>query len=130
VTSPARRRMRSASVTLGVTALVAASLTGCAPEADNRAICVDPETTERVDDDLCDEDDDDYHGSATGTGGGHYWYYVRAGSRAPAVGSSYATTSGTFDSSTLRGSTAKGGVSADGGTVTRGGFGGSGKSSS
>ncbi|WP_418277106.1 tRNA-dihydrouridine synthase [Isoptericola jiangsuensis] len=123
------RRMRSVSVTLGVTALVAASLTGCSPEADNRAICVDPETELRVDDDLCDEDDDDYHGGSSG-GGGHYWYYVRAGSRAPAVGSSYVTTSGTYDSSTLRGTTAKGGVSSDGGSVSRGGFGGSGKSGS
>ncbi|PFG42947.1 hypothetical protein ATJ88_1623 [Isoptericola jiangsuensis] len=119
------RRMRSRSVALGLTTVVAASLTGCAPAADNQAICVDPETQLRVDDDYCEEDDDDYHG--TSSGGGHYWYYVRSGSRAPAVGTSYVTTRGTYDSTTLTGSTSKGGVSADGGTVTRGGFGGSGK---
>ncbi|ANC30442.1 tRNA-dihydrouridine synthase [Isoptericola dokdonensis] len=119
------RRMRSRSVALGLTTVVAASLTGCAPAADNRAICVDPETQLRVDDDLCDEDDDDYVSSSSG--GGHYWYYVRSGSRAPAVGTSYATTGGTYDSKTLTGTTAKGGVSSDGGTVSRGGFGGSGK---
>jgi hypothetical protein len=122
------RRMRSRSVALGLTTVVAAALTGCAPAADNQAICVDPETERRVDDDLCDEDDDDYRASSGG--GGHYWYYMRSGSRAPAVGSSYVTTGGTYDSTTLSGSTTKGGVSADGGTVTRGGFGGSGKSSS
>lgn len=119
------RRMRSRSVALGLTTVVAASLTGCAPAADNRAICVDPATQLRVDDDQCDEDDDDYVGS--GAVGGYYWYYVRAGSRAPAVGASYATASGTFDSRTLAGKTSKGGVSSDGGTVSRGGFGGSGK---
>jgi hypothetical protein len=121
------RRMRSRSVALGLTTVVAAALTGCSPAPDNQAICVDPATELRVDDDFCDDDDADYHG---GSGGGSYWYYVRAGSRAPAVGSSYVTTSGTYDSTTLRGSTSKGGVSADGGTVSRGGFGGSGKSSS
>lgn len=115
------RRWRSTSVALGVTAVVAASLTGCS-EANNRAICVDPETELRVDDDNCDEDDDDYGGS----GSGYYWYYLRSGARAPAVGKSYATGNGTFDSTRLNGTTTKGGVSADGGTVSRGGFGGSG----
>ncbi|MCA5893640.1 tRNA-dihydrouridine synthase [Isoptericola sp. NEAU-Y5] len=119
------RRMRSASVTLGVTAVVAASLTGCTSQsADNRAICVDPETQLRVDDDECDEDDD-YHGSGTPSSG-FYWYYLRSGGRAPAVGASYATGTGSFDSSRLSGSSSKGGVSSDGGTISRGGFGGSG----
>lgn len=118
----APRRRRSVSVTLGVTALVAAGLTGCAPEVDNQAICVDPQTEERVDDDYC--EDDDHHG------GGYAWYYMRAGTRAPAVGSTYASTKGTFDSSTLRGSTSTGGVDSDGGTISRGGFGGGGSSGS
>lgn len=122
-TSLPARRMRSTSVVLGVTAVVAASLTGCSPAADNRAICVDPKTELRVADDKCDEDDDDYRGS----GSGHYWYYLRSGTRAPAVGSSYATGTGTgtYDSTRLDGTTTKGGVSSDGGTVSRGGFGGS-----
>lgn len=123
MTSPARR-MRSASVTLGVTALVAASLTGCSNAADNRAICVDPQTEQRVADDRCD-DDADYHGSGSPSSG-YYWYYLRSGSRAPAVGSSYVTSGGTYDATRLSGSAAKGGVSSDGGTISRGGFGGSG----
>ncbi|MCK9793659.1 tRNA-dihydrouridine synthase [Isoptericola sp. 4D.3] len=124
MTNPVRR-MRSASVTLGVTAVVAASLTGCgSQDADNRAICVDPETQLRVDDDECDEDDD-YHGTGT-PAAGFYWYYLRSGGRAPAVGASYATSAGSFDSTKLSGSSSKGGVSSDGGTISRGGFGGSG----
>ncbi|WP_425955676.1 hypothetical protein [Xylanimonas sp. McL0601] len=122
------RRMRSASVTLGVTALVAAALTGCSPAADNRAVCVDPATQKRVADASCDDSRGDYTGGGTG---GYYWYYLRSGSRAPAVGGSYATSGGTFDSHALSGTTTRGGVSSDGGSVSgsdgvsRGGFGGS-----
>lgn len=99
--SPARRRLRSRSVGLGLTALVAASLTGCAAEEpDYAAICVDPETNVRVDDDQCD-DDSEYHGG----GGGFYWFYMATASnhRIPAVGQSYSTSSGTYRLSTLAG---------------------------
>ena len=41
-----------------------------ASSADYAAVCVDPETQERVDDDQCD-DDSDYNGS----GSGFFWYY-------------------------------------------------------
>lgn len=139
------RRLRSASVTLGLTALVAAGLTGCAPgaqagsgasaEADNQAICVDPETEERVDDDLC--EDDDHGGSHAGL---YAWYFLSRGSTLPSVGSRYS--GGTFDASSLRGTTVRGGAPRTGGTtvggstgtgsdsgtsttVRRGGFGGS-----
>jgi hypothetical protein len=142
------RRLRSASVTLSLTALVAAGLTGCAPGApagsgtstavaDNQAICVDPETDKRVDDDLC-EDDADHGGSH---GGLYAWYFLSRGATVPAIGSRYS--GGTFDDSRLRGSTVRGGAPRAGGatvgdatdtgsdsrastTVRRGGFGGSG----
>lgn len=126
MTTTARKRLRSRSVTLGLTTLVAASLTGCGgSEADNQAVCVDTETEVRVDDEECDDVDDDYHGS----GAGFYWYYFRAGSSAPPVGGRILTGTGTYDSSSLSGSTKKGGVSSSGGTIERGGWGGS-KSSS
>lgn len=117
------RRLRSASVTLGLTALVAAGLTGCAPgaqgsdeaeaSADNQAVCVDPETQKRVDDDLCENDD---HG---GSHGGLYaWYFLSRGTSLPSVGSRYS--GGTFDDSTLRGTTVRGGAPRTGGTTVGG----------
>jgi hypothetical protein len=77
---------------------------------DERGVCVDRTSNVRVDDDVCDD---------STTGGSHGWYYIPSGRRAPAVGDatrgqgSFATPSGSFD---------KGGVSSDGGKVTRGGF--------
>jgi len=84
------RRMRSKTVLLGVTALAASSLSGCvASQPDYAAICTDPQTNERVDDDQCDDSDEprDY----TPGLGGFFWFYMltRAGHRLPAVGQSY-----------------------------------------
>ena len=79
-TPTARRRMRSASVSLGITAVMASSLTGCATSADYAAGCVDPETEQRVDDDQCD-DDSDYNGAGTG----FFWYYLGASAVVPAI---------------------------------------------
>ena len=81
MTTPTRRRMRSTSISLGITALMASSLTGCASSADYAAVCVDPDTQERVADDQCD-DDSDYNG----TGAGFFWYYLAARSVVPGVG--------------------------------------------
>lgn len=128
------RRLRSLSVTIGVTALVAAGISGCAPQYEENAqgICVDPKTELRVDDNLCDDD-----GGTSGRG--YVWYYVGSGHRAPAVGSPYKAAPGSFTTprSYTRGgthydggTTARSGTSDDGSTVTRGGFGGSGHSSS
>lgn len=116
------RRMRSAGVSIGVTALMAAGLTGCSTSADYAAVCVDPETQERVDDDQCD-DDSDYNG----TGSGFFWYYLGASSRVPGVGSP--VSGGTFNGSSLSGNVQRGGLPSSGGTsvksVTKtGGFGG------
>ncbi len=123
ISSPTRRRMRSASISLGITALMASSLTGCASSADYAAVCVDPETEERVDDDQCD-DDSDYNGS----GSGFFWYYLAARSIVPGVGST--VSGGTFRGSTLNGTVQRGGLPSTGGSTvksstTKGGFGGS-----
>ena len=118
-----RSRRRSASVVIGVTALMASGLTGCASSPDYAAVCVDPQTEERVDDDECD-DDSDYNG----TGAGFFWYYLASSARVPAVGST--ATGGTYNGSSLSGSVQRGGLPSEGGssvksTTTKGGFGGS-----
>ena len=123
MTTPTRRRMRSSSISLGITALMASSLTGCSSSADYAAVCVDPATEMRVDDDQCD-DDRDYDGHSSG----FFWYYLGQNSRVPAVGSG--VSGGTYKGSTLSGSVARGGLSKAGGssvksTTTKGGFGGS-----
>jgi hypothetical protein len=115
--------MRSASISLGITAVMASSLTGCATSADYAAVCVDPDTQERVDDDQCD-DDSDYNG----TGSGFFWYYLGARSVVPAIGQR--TSGGTFRGSTLGGTVQRGGLPTTGGSTvrtstTKGGFGGS-----
>ena len=102
MTAVPRRRLRSAHVGLGLTVMAAAALTGCAAdEPDYAAICVDPITEERIDDDLCDDSDDpsDYHGS----GGGFFWFYVNTSSShpIPAVGSRFNPGHGTYTGSTL-----------------------------
>jgi hypothetical protein len=130
-----KRRMRSAKVTLGLTALMAASLTGCASEEeqpDYAAICVDPQTQTRTDDDNCTDDEREYHGS----GGGFFWFYMatRGNAFVPPVGGRYNVASGTYTvprsgSPTVR----RGGLDRGGGdigTITRGGFGKSGHGSS
>ena len=126
MTTTTRRRMRSASISLGITAVMASSLTGCASSADYAAVCVDPDTEERVADDQCD-DDSDYNGSGTG----FFWYYLAARSVVPGVGST--VTGGTYRGSTLNGSVQRGGLPTTGGSTvksstTTGGFGGSGRS--
>ena len=89
---------RSKVVLLGLTASAASALAGCASEPDVAAICTDPQTQQRVDDDQCDDSDDpeDYHG----TGSGFFWYYLGTQSgRVPAVGSRYNAGSGSYDGS-------------------------------
>ncbi len=76
-----RRRMRSASVAIGVTALAAAALSGCTSSPDYNTVCIDEETRERVDDEYC--EDDGY----SSYGGGYIWYYLGSSQRVPSVGS-------------------------------------------
>ena len=123
MTTPTRRRMRSTSISLGITALMASSLTGCSSSADYAAVCVDPDTQERVEDEQCD-DDSDYNG----TGSGFFWYYLGARTLIPAVGQT--ATGGTYRGSTLNGTVQRGGLPTTGGSTvksatTKGGFGGS-----
>lgn len=115
--------MRSTSISLGITAVMASSLTGCASSADYAAVCVNPDTQERVDDDQCD-DDSDYNGA----GSGFFWYYLGARALVPGIGST--VTGGTFRGSTLNGTVQRGGLPSTGGSTvrsstTKGGFGGS-----
>lgn len=137
-----RRRLRSSNVVLGLTLVAAASfVSGCAEETpDYQAICVDPQTNQRLDDDQCDDSDRDYSGS----GSGFFWFYVGSqyGGRVPGVGQTYSPSMGTYNgSSVTKGgrSVVRGGVPKTGAssmksytssTVKSGGFGGSGKSSS
>jgi len=135
MTAP-RRRMRSAGITLGLTALVAASLTGCSSgqeQTDYAAICVNPETQERTDDTNC-KDNREYHGS----GAGFFWFYMatRAGGLVPPIGGKYNSSAGTYTVANARnaqGGTAtvkRGGLDPKGGdigTISRGGFGKAGK---
>ena len=78
---------------------------------DQRGVCVDRTTDVRVDDDVCDD---------SSSGGAHGWYYIPNGRRAPAEGQA-TSGQGSFSAPTSQ-SFAKGGVAADGGKVTRGGF--------
>ncbi|MFI5730068.1 hypothetical protein ACIA49_08125 [Kribbella sp. NPDC051587] len=127
--------MRSAGITLGLTALVAATLTGCSSDdtADYAAICVDPQTETRVDDSNC-KDEREYHGS----GAGFFWFYMatRSAAYVPAIGGRYYAGNGTYtvprqrDERTGGGTGSptvqRGGLSKSGGdigTISRGGFG-------
>ena len=119
---PTKARRRSKSVTLGITAVLATTLFGCSSSegqysqgqysGDDEgygAVCVDEDTQQRVDDDVCD-----------GTRG-FAWYYLPIGSRALAVGQR--VSGGTFTPPSGE-QAFRGGVPRDGGVVSRGGFGG------
>lgn len=112
---------KSRSVSLGLTATLAASLlSGCGssdPEYD--AVCAEPHNLVRIDDDYCDDDNDGYHGGR--------WYYIPSGRRYPAMGG--ALGGGAFGRPTNASAIREGGQSASGGSVkgsssSRGGFGG------
>jgi hypothetical protein len=125
MTSTPRRRMRSTGVSLGVTVLMAAGLSGCASSPDYGAVCVNPETEQRVADGEC--DDASTNGAGAGVGSAFLWYYLGASSRVPGIGSS--VTGGTFSTSRLNGTVQRGGLPTTGGssvksTTRTGGFGG------
>ena len=75
---------RSTSVTLGVTALLAAGLTSCSSSdgEDASAVCVDAQTQQRVDDDRC--DDDPSNGSVAGSP--FLWYFLGRATAIPPFG--------------------------------------------
>ncbi|SDT11724.1 hypothetical protein SAMN04488570_3573 [Nocardioides scoriae] len=110
-------RRASRAVPLGLTVIAASSLSGCGGDPDVAAVCVDPQTQERVDDGQCDDSDDpdDYNGS--GVGSGFFWYYLgtQSARSIPAVGSP--VSGGTWNGSGLVGSgrsVQRGGLPADG----------------
>ncbi|KTS14033.1 hypothetical protein [Microbacterium testaceum] len=119
---PTTRRRASRSVTIGVVAALAASLTGCGQgtnvSEDYAQICRDNATEKRLPDDDCNNH-----------GGSAHWYYLPLGSsgrNVPAVGQP--ATGGT--DALPSGKTAAKGISGDGASVSRGGFGGSGSDGS
>lgn len=76
-------RKRSSRVLLGVTALMASTLSGCSLEGDPDyvAICADPQGNTRVADDQCDEGEKpvDYvpTNQNTGSSGSEFfWFYM------------------------------------------------------
>lgn len=115
---PVARRRASRSVSVGVVAALAATLTGCGQgtnvSEDYAQICQDNATEKRLPDDDCNNH-----------GGGAHWYFLPLGSggrTVPAVGQPVAGGVDTLPG----GKTAAKGISGDGASVSRGGFGGSG----
>ncbi len=116
-----RRRMRSVSVAIGVTALAAATLSGCTSSPDYNAVCIDEDTRERVSDYQC--DDDEYSSYS----GGYSWYYIGGGQRVPSIGSRVSGGSTSRPSGSVNGGprSSSGGYSDSGGSShDYGGFGG------
>lgn len=110
-TRPTRRR--SASVTIGVTAVLVTTLSGCSGDEgdyDYGAVCADQQTQVRVSDNLCDD------------GGFHGWYFIPVGSWAQAVGER--VSGGSFNPPPGGEQAFRGGVPPEGGVIERGGFGG------
>jgi hypothetical protein len=114
---------KSATVALGITALLAPALSACSSsdDVDNQAVCVDQETQQRVDDNQCGDER-----SSGGLGASPFlWYFLGTavggrgfpgiGQRVPAGGTYTTPSSGSYR---------RGGVPAAGGSVPRGGFGG------
>ena len=115
---------KSAVVALGITALLAPSLSACSSdndEVDNQAVCVDQETQQRVSDNECNDDR-----SSGGLGASPFlWYFLGTavggrgfpgiGQRVPSGGTYTTPSSGSYR---------RGGVPTGGGTVSKGGFGG------
>lgn len=121
-----RRTRRTTVITLGVTALLAGTITAVVAsqndDSDYAEVCTDQSTQVRVDDSYCDAD------SSAGRSSHVYgWYFFSRGSSIPPVGSSVRSYSG--GTSTLpSGKTAAKGFSSSGGsfskgTTSRGGFG-------
>ena len=114
---------KSTVVALGITALLAPSLSACSSndDVDNQAVCVDQETQQRVPDDQCGDDR-----ASGGIGASPFlWYFLGTtvggrgfpgiGQRIPAGGTYTTPSSGSYR---------RGGVPSGGGAVSKGGFGG------
>ena len=123
-----RSQRRTVVVGLGVTALLAGTITAMVAsnedEADYAQVCFNDDTGERVEDTQCN------NSSTDGRSSGIYaWYFYSRGASVPGVGqnrSGYPSYSRTVPT----GAKASTGYSPTGGTVSRGGFGGSSKGGS
>jgi hypothetical protein len=123
-----RSQRRTAVVGLGVTALLAGTITAIVAsndeEPDYAQVCFNDETGERVEDTNC--------GNSSGAGRSsalYAWYFYSRGASVPGVGqnrSGYPS----FTKTVPSGAKASTGYSTKGGTVSRGGFGGSAKGGS
>jgi hypothetical protein len=123
-----RSQRRTVVVGLGVTALLAGTITAMVgssnEEPDYAQVCFNDDTGERVEDTRCD------NSSTDGRSSGIYaWYFYSRGASVPGVGqnrSGYPSYTRTVPT----GARTSTGYSAKGGTVSRGGFGGSSKGGS
>lgn len=105
------------SVSIGATAVLAATLSGCSMEEEYEygAVCAERFSELRADDDLCEVGYPQYED------GTYRWYYLPAGVYAGAIGQRLRGGSFTPPSS---GSVYRGGIPDDGADVSRKGFGG------
>lgn len=123
-----RSQRRTVVVGLGVTALLAGTITAMVAsnqqDPEYAQVCFNDDTGERVEDTQCD------NSSTDGRSSGIYaWYFYSRGASVPGLGqnrSAYPSYTRTVPS----GSKASTGYSPQGGTVSRGGFGGSSKGGS
>lgn len=123
-----RNQRRTVVVALGVTALLAGTITAMVAskedDADYAQVCFNDDTGERVEDTQCG------NSSTAGRGSGAYaWYFYSRGASVPGLGqnrSSYPS----YTRTAPAGAKASTGYSSKGGTVSRGGFGSSSKGGS
>ncbi|MEC5181172.1 Tat pathway signal protein [Arthrobacter sp. CG_A4] len=123
-----RLQRRTVVVALGVTALLAGTITAMVAsneeDADYAQVCFDDGTGERVDDSQCN------NSSTEGRGSGVYaWYFYSRGANVPALGQNRASYP-SYTRTVPAGAKASTGYSSKGGTVSRGGFGSSSKGGS
>lgn len=120
---------KSSSVALGLTALLAAGLTGCSSQSSDpeyAAVCVDANGN-RVDDSQCSEDftDNDYDTRTHVPGSSlALWYFIGRGMTVPPLGGKVLGGSYARPATGLIAS----GFTKTGGAVSKGGFGATGKS--
>jgi len=121
-----RSQRRTVVVGLGVTALLAGTITAIVAsneqDPDYAQVCFNEQTGERVEDTQCN--------SSAGRGGGLYaWYFYARGASVPGIGQNR-TAYPNFTRTVPQGARTSTGYSSKGGTVSRGGFGGSSKGGS
>jgi hypothetical protein len=123
-----RSQRRTLFVGLGVTALLAGTITAVVAsqeeEADYAQVCFNDETGERVEDTQCNNSSSDGRSSAI-----YAWYFYSRGASVPGVGQNRASYP-SYTKTAPAGAKTSTGFSTKGGSVSRGGFGGSSKGGS